>query len=165
MDSLLLDFRYGFRRLVRSPGFTFAAVLTLALGIGANTTIFTLVNAVLLRPPAAVSDPDRLVTLYTSDYSGPAYGTSSIPDYEDFRKAAGAVENVALFIPGSVGVGEPDPERAGLEIVSGNYFRTLGVQPAYGRFFSAEEEGPGAGAVVVVSHALFTRRFGGNPSL
>ena len=160
MDTLLLDFRYAFRRLVRSPGFTLAATLTLALGIGANTTIFTLVNAILLRPPAAVDAPHELVSVYTSDYSGPAWGASSFPDYEEFRSATGVFEDVALFMPRSVGVGDTDMERAGIEIVSGNYFRTLGVQPMHGRFFSAEEDGPGAGAVAVISHALFTRRFG-----
>src|SRR5688500_15394955 len=165
MDSLLLDFRYGLRRLVRSPGFTFAAVLTLALGIGANTTIFTLVNAILCRPPVAVREPDRLVTLYTSDYSGPAFGTSSIPDYEEFRKETGVFEEVALYIPQSVGVGDTDPVGAGLDVVSGNYFRTLGVQPAYGRFFTKEEEAPGTGPVAVISHALFMRQFGGNTAL
>ena len=165
MDSILLDLRYGFRRLVRSPGFAFAALLTLALGIGANTTIFTIVNAALLRPPAQVSAPERLVSLYTSDYSGPAYGASSIPDYESFRTATDVFENAALFMQHSVGLGDTDVERLGIEIVSANYFQTLGVRPAHGRFFSADENAPGTNPVVVVSHALFNRRFGGDRSL
>ena len=132
MDSVLLDLRYAARRLVRSPGFALAAVLTLALGIGANTTIFTIVNAILLRPPPGVSDPHRLVSLYTSDFSGPPHGTSSIPDYEDFRKATDVFADVALFIPRSVAVGETEFERVGLEVVSGNYFRTLAARPAWG---------------------------------
>ncbi len=166
MDSLLNDLRYASRRLLRSPGFTIAAALTLALGIGANTTIFTLVNAILLRAPAAVAAPDRLVSLYTSDYSGPPYGASSIPDYEDFAKQTDVFDGVMIFMPRSVSVGAEDAmERAGLELVSDNYFRVMGVRPAYGRFFLPEEGRPGAAPVVVIGDALFRRRFNADPSV
>ena len=74
------DFRYALRRLLRARGFTLAAALTIALGVGANTAIFSLVNAILLRPPVAVAEPDRLVGVFTSDYSGPSFGTSSVAD-------------------------------------------------------------------------------------
>ena len=166
MDSFLNDLRYAGRRIFRSPGFTIAAALTLALGIGANTAIFTLVNAVLLRPPAAVADPDRLVSLYTSDYSGPPYGASSIPDYEEFRKQADVFADVMMFAPRSVAIGQGDGfEGVGLELVSDNYFAVLGVRPAHGRFFTPEEGRPGAAQVVVISDALFHRRFAGNASV
>src|SRR5688500_1981339 len=166
MDSFLNDIRYAGRRILRSPGFTIAAALTLALGIGANTTIFTLVNAVLLRPIAGVAEPGRLVSLYTSDYSGPPFGTSSIPDYEEFRKQAEVFAGVMAFVPRSVAIGEGDAvEAAGLELVSDNYFTVLGVQPAHGRFFRSEEGAPGAPQVAVISDALFRRRFNGNVSV
>ena len=166
MDTLLNDVRYALRRTLRSPGFTIAAALTLALGIGANTTIFTLVNAILLRPPASVTEPGRLVSLYTSDYSGPPYGTSSLPDYEDFRKQTDVFDGVMAFLPRSATVGAGDAlEGVGLEVVSENYFGVLGVRPAHGRFFLPEEGRPGAAQVAVISDGLFRRRFGGNPSV
>lgn len=166
MDSFLSDLRYAARRLLRSPGFTTAAAVTLGLGIGASTAIFSLVNAVFLRPPAAVATPDRLVSLYTSDYSGPPYGTSSIPDYEEFRKQTDVFSGVMVFIPRPVAVGpEEASERVGLELVSGNYFEVLGVTPYFGRFFRPEEGQPGASPVAVISDALFQRRFSGSPSV
>src|SRR4030095_7978279 len=80
------DFRYALRRLIRARGFTLAASLTIALGVGANSAIFSVVHAVLLRPPVAVAEPERLVGLFTSDYSGPPYGSSSFADLDDFGK-------------------------------------------------------------------------------
>ena len=165
MDSFLNDIRYAGRRILRSPGFTIAAALTLALGIGANTTIFTLVNAILLRPPVGVAEPERLVSLYTSDYSGPAYGASSIPDYLEFRKQSDVFAGVMAFLPRSVAVGSGDDiQSVGLEVVSDNYFSVLGVRPAHGRFFLPDEDRPGA-SVAVISDALFRERFGGNASV
>src|SRR4029079_17628295 len=106
----------------------------------ANTTIFSLVNAVLLRPPPHVREPSRMVSVFTSDYSGPPYGGSSYPDFEDFRRHQEIFDGVALSAPRGVGVGEADDmERAGLEVVSANYFQVLGVRAEAGRFFSADE--------------------------
>jgi predicted permease len=165
MDTFLQDLRYSGRRLLRSPGFTIAAALTLALGIGANTTIFTLINAVLLRPPVAVAEPRQLVSLYTSDYSGPPFGTSSIPDFDEFRKLDDVFAGVMVFAPRPVSIGADDArERGGMEIVSENYFQVLGLRPAFGRFFIAEEGRPGAPPVAVISDALFRNRFGANAS-
>src|SRR5688500_7874288 len=166
MDSFLNDIRYAGRRIVRSPGFTIAAALTLALGIGANTTIFTLVNAVLLRPTAGIAEPDGLVSLYTSDYSGPPYGTSSIPDFEEFRKQTDVFAGVMMFLPRSIAIGQgDDAEGVGLEVVSDNYFTVLGVRPALGRFFLPDEGRPGAPPVAVIGDALFRRRFNGDAAV
>lgn len=162
MDTLRQDLRYALRTLLRSPGFTLAAVLTLALGIGANTMLFSLANAVWLRPPAHVAAPERLVALYTSDYSGPAYGSSSYPDYLDFRRETAVFSGVAAYAPRVAAVGEgAEPERTGVELVSENFFAVLGVRPALGRGFTAEEGRPGGPAVAVISHDLWRRHFGG----
>src|ERR671913_1897569 len=94
------DFRYALRRLIRARGFTLAAALTIALGVGANTAIFSLVNAILLRPPVAVAEPDRLVGVFTSDYSGPPYGSSSVADLSDFNaQTADVFSGVMGFSP------------------------------------------------------------------
>jgi predicted permease len=166
METLFQDLRFATRTLARTPGFTLAAVLTLALGIGANTTLFSLVNAVLLRPPAHVAEPDRLVSVYTSDFSGPAFGSSSYPDYLDFRAQTGVFSGVAMFAPRPVAVGDGERlERTGAEVVSEDYFRVLGVRPGLGRFFVAEEGRPGAAPAVVVSHELWRRFLGGVPDV
>lgn len=158
------DAAYAVRQLRRHPGFTLAAVTMLALGIGANATIFSLVNAVLLRPPAHVLDPARVVSIFTSDFSGPPYGTSSLPDVEDIAGARDAFSSVSAFTPRPVGVGAGDDlERVMLELVSVNYFRTLGIAPQFGRFFADDEGRPNGAALAVISDALWRRRFGADP--
>jgi predicted permease len=165
MDTLLHDLRYALRTLAKAPVFTAVAVLTLALGIGANATIFSLVNAVFLRPPVHVAEPERLVALYTSDYSGPVYGASSYPDYEEFAKQSDVFAGVAAFKPAFVSVGEGDASlRTGAQAVSGDYFRVLGTRAARGRLFTADEAGAGAPGVVVLSHSLW-RRLGSEPGI
>src|SRR5687767_795823 len=158
------DFRYALRRLIRARGFTLAASLTIALGVGANTAIFSLVNAVLLRPPVAVAEPDRLVGVYTSDYSGPPYGSSSIADVADFDKlGADVFSGVMSFSPRPAALGSDDNlERVAIEVVSDNYFQVIGTPLALGRGFSAEQRVQGGEPVVVISHALWQRRFGGD---
>src|ERR671936_297165 len=94
---MMHDLRYAIRRLLRAPGFTLAAVLTLGLGVGANSALFSVINAVLLRPPAQVRRPDRLVTIWTSDFSGPDYGSSSYPDVEEFRRQTAVFDGVAGY--------------------------------------------------------------------
>src|SRR5262245_15155237 len=94
---MLNDFRYAVRQLTKNPGFTIAAVLTLALGVGANTAIFSLVDAILLRPLSGVEDPERLVAVYTSDFSSTRYGTSSYPDYVDYRNRNDFFSGLAAF--------------------------------------------------------------------
>ncbi|MBC7894739.1 MAG: ABC transporter permease, partial [Cytophagaceae bacterium] len=166
LDGLLRDVSYGVRSLRRNPVFTMAAVLTLAIGIGGNTTVFSLVNAILLRPPAHVRAPEELVALFTSDYSGPPYGSSSYVDIEDFRKETRVFADVTAYTPRPVGIGEGDDlQREGLELVSPGYFKVYGVEPVAGRFFLAEEGRVGVPtAVAVISHRIWQQRYAGRPS-
>lgn len=99
MGAWLRDLRFAARQLIRSPGFAVLSVLMVGLGIAATTTIFALINTVFLRPPALVRAPERLVAVYTSDFSGPRYGNSSYPDYLDFRKAGDGVLGLAAYSP------------------------------------------------------------------
>jgi predicted permease len=160
MDSLWQDMRYAARKLMRQPGFTVAALLTLALGIGANAVMFTLVNALLLRPPTGVAAPDRLVWLYTQDYSSGNLGTSAYADFEDFAKAKDVFASTAAFTVQVVATGTPAaPSRAGMELVSDSYFRTMGVS-LRGRSFTATETATGA-PVAVISEQYWKQEMGG----
>jgi putative ABC transport system permease protein len=165
MDTLLQDLRYAVRMLLRAPGFTFVAVLTLALGIGANTAIFSVLYGVLLRP-LPYPEPERLVTLEES-WRG-SHDQMSVT-YREFRFLE---EQGRVFAPlaatTSVGfniAGGSAAERVRGLRVSRDYFRALGVQPAMGRGFTDEEDQPGGSAAVVLSHGLWVRRFGADTSL
>lgn len=162
IGNLVHDLRYALRTLRRNPGFALAAALTLALGIGANTTIFSVINAVLLRPRAEVREPDRLVQVYTSDYSGPWYGASSYADYLDFRAGAAGLSGIAAFAPSPINFSTGGAaSRVWGEEVSGNYFTVLGVRPALGRTFAPDvDRARGAKPVAVLSYALWQRAFG-----
>jgi putative ABC transport system permease protein len=171
MDALLQDLRYALRTLLRSPGFTLVAVLTLALGIGANTAIFSVVNAVLLRP-LPYPDPDRLVMLWGTY---PEFGqtTTSLPDFRDWREQSTAFGELAGHVPttSNLAIAEGEPGRVRRAIVTANFFRTLGVQPLLGRFFLPEEEQGGGESyavgeqVAVISHGLWHSRFAGEPAV
>jgi macrolide transport system ATP-binding/permease protein len=163
METLRRDFALAVRTLVRSPGFTVVAVLTLALGIGANTAIFSVVNTLLLRPTAHVLEPERVVSLWTSDFSGPPYGASSYPDFEAFREQRDVMTDVAAFAlaPGSL-VETEETVRLMLETVSANYFDVLGVVAAQGRALTSTDED--GSAVAVISHSLWQSRFGADPA-
>jgi predicted permease len=162
LAEVAFDIRYVLRTLRRSPAFTLAAVLTLALGIGANTTIFSVVSAVLLRPPAQVREPDRLVHVFTSDYSGPRYGASSYADYLDFSESATGLSGLTAFAPSPLNFSTGGAaSRVWGEEVSGNYFTVLGVAPALGRTFIPDAERTRrAEPVAVLSYALWQRAFG-----
>lgn len=163
MDTLAQDVRYAVRRLVKSPGFSLIAILTLALGIGANSAIFSVVNAVLLRslPYAA---PDRLVMLFNVRGDNPRFPVSA-PNYLDFQGQTQLFTGAAAYDEGReynlVGIG--DPMRLKGAEVSAEFFDVLGVRPALGRGFRAEENEPGAGPVVVLSHAAWQQYFGSDP--
>jgi predicted permease len=166
LEDLLQDLRYGARMLSQQPGFTAVAVLSLALGIGATTTVFSLANAVLLRP-LPVKDPDTLVTVNKPDSNGSGIHTISYPDYLDYRSRNEVFSDLLVWSEASLSLNlDGQAEQAYGMVVSGNYFSMLGVQPAMGRFFTAEEDHtPGAQPVVVLSYALWQGRFGGDPSV
>jgi putative ABC transport system permease protein len=162
-ETLLQDLRYGVRRLRRQPGFSFVATLTLALGIGATTAIFSVANGLLLRP-LPYPNPDRIAMIWMDNSRiGLREDWHSYPDYDDFRTQNTTFEQVAIFNSASrtlVGSDSSDPERVQGAHASPNLFNVLGVWPIKGRAFSEAENIPGANDVVVISHGLWTRRFG-----
>jgi putative ABC transport system permease protein len=161
----LMDLRYSFRMLLKSPGFTAVAVLSLALGIGANTSIFSLVNALLLRA-LPVSEPDRLVYLFNGSRNSP-YSTSSYPDYVDYRDHNEVFSDLAAFSNISVSLASPDQtDLITGSIVSGDFFPMLGVGAQVGRtLLPDDDKTPGAHPVAVISHNLWQSRFGGEASV
>ncbi|HEU4559956.1 MAG TPA: ABC transporter permease [Longimicrobium sp.] len=162
MESLLHDVRYGVRRLFRDPAFTAIAVICLALGIGANTTVFTAVNTLLLRP-LPFHDPDRVMSLYAIGAGGDADSRESLsyPDYLDWGTLDGALTSSAAFDNTTVNLGGIDePQRLSATRVTASLFPLLGVKTVLGRGFLPEEEL--SGKVVVLSHELWESRFGGD---
>src|ERR1035438_4230627 len=161
------DLRYAVRMLLKKPGFTIIAVLALALGIGANTAIFSVVNAVLLRP-LPYRQPDRLVMLWQR-ITGPAsFGqlACSAPDYIDYRDQTRTLENVAAFQNDSFTlVTHSGAERVTGTRVSANLFPLLGIGALRGRTFTAGEDQPGKDQVVVLSYGAWQRRFGSDPEI
>ena len=163
---MLNDLRYAFRQLTKNPGFTAVAVLTLALGIGATTAIFSVVYAVLLRP-LPYREPERLVQLYeTGLRAGGSRDWVSFPNFLDWRRQNQVFEEVAAYRYWPITVaGEGTPETLlGLQVTSG-LFSVLGVHPSLGRTFLPEEDQPGKGNVAILSYGLWQRRFGGSQSI
>src|SRR5437899_11481005 len=160
------DLRYALRTLARSPGLSLAAVLTLGLGIGANSAMFGVVDRLFFRPPAHVVDPDRVVRLYVTTMM-PGYGTNTMPigtypRYEEFRDRARSFAAVAAYGRRSLSFGlgpQAEPVTSGL--VTASFFSVLGVRPELGRFFGADEDSVGRAAhVAVLSREFWKRRFG-----
>ena len=165
METTFRDIRYGFRNLLKRPGFTAIALIALALGIGANTAIFSLVNAVVLRP-LPYPDPDRLVWAWGNIRNGGNRASVSPLDYLDYRNQNTTFEHLAATMQMPLNLtGSGDPERLMSSIVTGNFFQAFGVTPALGRGFSLDNEKPGSDQVVVLSYALWQRRFGGEPGI
>src|SRR5215213_6582187 len=166
LDSLIRDIRFAVRGLLKKPAFTTIAVLTLALGIGANTAIFSVVNAVLLKP-LAVKDPDRVMTFW---HSAPAKGLNHL-DLNDalvayYRDRTRTFQSLAAYETGKFTLtGGGEPEVVPGAIVTFNYFDVLGREPLYGRTFTPHEDTPGNNHVALLSYALWQRRFGGNPNI
>jgi len=155
------DLKFGLRMLLRKPLLTIGISLSLALGIGANSAVFSLVDAVLFRP-MNVGNPARLVSLYTSDYSGSQYGGSSFPDSVDFRDRTDVFEGLAAFTEFSTTLrSENLSDRTFGLLVSDNYFDLLGVKAAHGRTFRADE----TSGTAVITHSFWQRKFGGDAAL
>jgi len=168
MDAIAQDVRYAFRRLRKSPAFTIIAVLTLALGIGANTAIFSVVNAVLLRP-LPFRDPGQLVFLREAQgrtdngFSGLA---TSVPNVEDYRQQQHAFDVIAIWTAQSVNLtGQEKPDRVVGSFVSSNFFQLFEVSPQMGRSFTPHDEKPGAEREVVLSYGTWQSRFGADPNI
>ena len=166
METLLEDVRYGLRMWGKNPGFTAVAVVSLALGIGANTTIFSLGNALLLRP-LPVEEPDRLVSVFTSYAGGDPYGQTSLPDYEDFRDRTDLFTGLAAYSWSLMGLRVGDRTKVVMgQVVTWNYFSVLGVHPYLGRgFLREEDQKPDTHPVAILSHRTWTSRFGSNPGI
>ena len=165
MSSILQDLRYAARRLVRDRRFTFAAVAALALGIGATSAVFTLVNAVLLRS-LPFAEPDRIMWLGTRDPKGGEFGVSE-PDFDDWRRATRTFSGIALMQMGAVNFSADQraPDQYDAVYISWNGFSLIGTQPVIGRGFSAEDDRPGAPAVVLLSYTVWQNRYGGDRSV
>jgi putative ABC transport system permease protein len=171
MSTLLQDLKYGARLLAKAPGFTVIAALSLALGIGANTTIFTLINAVLLNP-LPVEDPSQLVSVWTTDErnQGGQLGFLQLSpmNYKDMRDKNEVFSGLAAHqgIPLNVAVNGGEPQQVFGEIATGNYFSLLGARPIIGRTFSTDEDkNPGERLVAVLGYGEWQKRFGGDPSV
>ncbi len=165
MRTFLEDLHFGLRSLGRKPGFTAVVVLTLALGIGANSLIFTLANAVLIRP-LPVAEPDRLVSFYATSAGSTRQSRFSWLNYSDYRDQNDVFAGLTAGtqVPLTIGQGDQSEPVLG-EVVSGNYFSLLGVNATAGRTFTAEEDRSSGERVVVLGHTFWQRRFGADPAL
>jgi predicted permease len=169
MNRLLQDFNYSIRMLAKTPSTTAIAVFTLALGIGANAAIFSVVNEALLRPRPGIGAPDRLVDIGRDD-GGRGFDNMSYPNFRDYRDRNGSLSGAAALMleprPLSLATADGGSERIYANLVSGNYFDVLQVKPCIGRFFLPEEDRtPGTNPVVVLSHRYWTQKFHSDRSI
>ncbi len=169
MNGLLQDFRFALRQFRKSIGFTAVAVITLALGIGANTAIFSVVNGVLLRP-LRFRDPARLVRVWhtppAASFPGMSTFSVSAANYLDWERQNHVFERMAIYTyHGFTMTGSATPEQVDGCAATSGFFETMGVQPELGRVFTAEEDQPGRSNVVVLSHRLWQEHFGSNPAI
>ncbi|HEX3745874.1 MAG TPA: ABC transporter permease [Bryobacteraceae bacterium] len=166
MTGLYEDFRFGLRALAKYRRFTAVCILSLALGIGANTTIFTLVNAVLLRP-LPVPHPETLLAMYTLDSRNPGDWGNSYPNYRDFRDRNPVFSSLLVYTGVGINLtGGAEPHLVVGQLASGNYFSTLGINPLIGRGFLPEEDSPsGASQVAVISYRFWQQEYAGDPNV
>ncbi|MGH9940808.1 MAG: ABC transporter permease [Pyrinomonadaceae bacterium] len=167
MTTLLQDVRYGLRVLLKNPGFTFVAVLALALGIGANTAIFSVVNGVLLRP-LPFPQAEQLMTIsLTNLRRGTTGGAVAYLDFKDWRAQSSSFEAMTVYSDASAALtsGEGEPEQVEGVVATPDVLKVSGVAPAMGRGFTPEDGQPGAPRVVVISHGLWQRRFAADPAI
>ncbi|HKG92558.1 MAG TPA: ABC transporter permease [Gemmatimonadaceae bacterium] len=162
LRTLLQDARYAVRGMLQRPAFTAIVLATLALGIGANAAIFSVVNGVLLQP-LPFEDPRRIAQVRHSD----AYSSLSEPEFADYRRDARAFSRVSAYsgAPANLTGGDAEPERVRVARVSDGFFAVLGVRPLLGRAFLPEEDKPRAPTVLILSHGLWQRRYGGDPAI
>jgi putative ABC transport system permease protein len=164
MDTFFQDLRFGARTLARNPGFAAVAILTLALGVGANAAIFSVVNAVLLRP-LPWSEPDRAVMIW-SRWTAFEKTWVSEGEINDYRKESRTVAEIGAWDDGQVNLtGDGDPERVSAGSVTANLFSVLGATPIRGRVFTAQEDVPNGPRVAIVGYGLWQRRYGGDPAM
>src|SRR5579863_5454358 len=166
MNTILRDLRYSLRTLLKTPTFTVAAVLSLAIGIGATAAVFSIANALLLRP-LPYQDPERLVILWNRS---PGLGITedwfSTAQYFDIKTGHRGLEQVAIAIGGNDNLtGKGEPERVGTIRVSSNLLPMLGMRAAIGRLFVADEDHPGHNPTALLSYGTWTRRYGSDPGI
>ncbi|MBM3792122.1 MAG: FtsX-like permease family protein, partial [Acidobacteria bacterium] len=165
MDMRWQDLRFGARMLAKNPGFTAVAVLILALGIGANTAIFSVVNGVLLRP-LPYHEPERLALIRISLEGQEFLPSVSPPEVMDFREQTQLFEGVAAIRDNTAAItGRGEPEQIQIGNVTANFLSLLGVHPLLGRSLNEQDDLPGASPVVLISYELWLRRFGGSPKV
>src|SRR5258705_6211128 len=166
METLLKDIRYGVRNLLKHPGFTAIAVITLALGIGANTAIFSVVNAVLLRA-LPFPNADRLVMVWEdASYAGFPRNTPAPANYADLKAQNSSFEEMAAMDMRNFNLtGDGEPEKIEAFGVTANFFPMLGIKPVLGRPFLSEEDKPEVNKVVIINHSLWQQRYGGVRSI
>src|SRR5215831_6097705 len=164
LESVAQDIRFALRMMRKNPGFTVIAVLTLALGIGANTAIFSAVDEILFRPPN-VAAPDRLAQIYSFNRKFSTYRSSSYPEYVDFRDQASSFQSLAAYARLVVTVASDGvaAERTSVECVSGNYFEMLGVPPVVGRSLGPADDAPGAAPAAMIGEDMWRTRFASDP--
>jgi putative ABC transport system permease protein len=167
MTSLGHDLRYALRTLGRAPVFTAIALITLAVGTGANVTVFSFVNAMLFKPAPGVSDAGSLVSIYTSDYSSGPYGESSYPDFQSLQEQATVFSDMAAAGGGDIAAlrTRRSVERVRATAVSGTYFSLLGLRPALGRLISPADTMAAAAPVAVIGQDLWRGAFGSDPAV
>ncbi len=166
METFWMDLRHALRLLRQNPGFTITAVCALALGIGANTAIFSVVDTVLLKP-LAFPEPDRIVTLLSKTPEG-GFPGASVPKYNTWRRQSQVLEDVSAYDPGGPGLnlsGGDHPEQLKGIHVSYEFFHLFGARALLGRTFTADEDRPRGGNVIVLSNGLWQRRFGSDPAI
>ena len=165
MDTLLKDMRYALRWMARSPGFSAVAILSLGLGVGVNTAMFSLVDSLLFRP-LPVTEPGSLVDVFTTGGDGDEYATSSYADFQDLKAQNTVFSDMTGYSPMMAPLSLGDRSRVALgQIVTANHFTMLGVRPFLGRLLVPADDDPSAARVVVISHRMWQREFGGDPAI
>jgi hypothetical protein len=164
LEDLARDLKHAWRSLRNSPAVVAVTVTSLGIGIAASATVFSMASAMIFGNPGPIRDPETIVSVYSSDESGRLYGETSFPDYQDIRAGTETLEDLTAHRMGVVALGDPsERDRISVELVSGNYFQVLGVNPVLGRGFLPEETVFGsAERLFVLSHRAWQERFGGD---